>query len=199
MFEWVPEIIIMAIRHFSLIGYAQVEINGKLSKAFVIRIGSGQGDPLSAILYIIAREPGNLALIQNTKNIQYNSPLGIQIAPKFYADDNKTCLQINYTKSEALCINTDEATQNKLIRHGITISDKAKCLGITLSQNIENTIISTIENIDPRAIKKRILIASAPTNMFHKAILFNRVITPIYNHVFMALPYNSEKIKTKCF
>jgi len=60
----IPEIIIMAIRHFSLIGYAQVEINGRLSTAFVIRIGSGQGDPLSAILYIIATEPGNLALIQ---------------------------------------------------------------------------------------------------------------------------------------
>jgi len=50
-----------------------------------------------------------------------------------------------------------------------------------------------MENIDPKAIKKRILIASAPTNMFHKVILFNRVIKPIYNHVFMALPYNSEK------
>jgi len=50
-----------------------------------------------------------------------------------------------------------------------------------------------MENIDSKAIKKRILIASAPTNMFHKAILFNRAITPIYNHVFMALPHNNEK------
>jgi len=214
----IPEIMIMAIRHFSLIGYAQVEINGKLGTAFVIRIGSGQGDPLSAILYIIATEPGNLAIIQNTKNIQYNSPLGIQIAPQFYADDNRTCLQlseqgsiepvhkiyndftlvsglkINYAKSEALCINTSEVVKNELMRHGLTITDKAKCLGITLSKNIHETINSTMENIDPKAIKKRILIASAPTNMFHKAILFNRVITPIYNHVFMALPYSGEKV-----
>jgi len=102
-------------------------------------------------------------------------------------------------ESEALCINTDEVTKNELIRHGITLTDKAKCLKITLSQNIEETINSTMENIDPKAIIKRILIVSAPTNMFHKAILFNRVITPIYNHVFMALPYNSEKTNEMFF
>jgi len=98
---------------------------------------------------------------------------------EFYADDNRTCLQlteqgsiesvhkiyddftkvsglkINYSKSEALCINTSEETKNELTRHGITITNQAKCLGITLSLNIEDTINSTMENIDPKAIKKK--------------------------------------------
>jgi len=78
----IPEILIMAIQKYTLVGYVQIEVNGKMGKMFVIKIGSGQGDPLSAIIYILATEPGNRALIQNTSNVQYVDEFNITMQPK---------------------------------------------------------------------------------------------------------------------
>jgi hypothetical protein len=45
--------------------------------------------------------------------------------------------------------------------------------------------------IDPKAIERRIL---ATTDMLHHALLVNLAFTPIYIHVFMALPVTSNHI-----
>ncbi len=55
----VPEITIMAIQCFSLIGFAYVEVNGKKGVLITVRTGSGQGDPISSILFLLATEPLN--------------------------------------------------------------------------------------------------------------------------------------------
>ena len=56
----VPEITIEAIQRFTLVGFAYVEVNGRKGLIITIRTGSGQGDPLSSILFLIATEPLNL-------------------------------------------------------------------------------------------------------------------------------------------
>jgi hypothetical protein len=58
----VPEIMIMAIQHYTLVGYAYVEVNGRPGILITIKTGSGQGDPLSSILFLIATEPLNRLL-----------------------------------------------------------------------------------------------------------------------------------------
>jgi hypothetical protein len=58
----------MAIQHYSLIGYAYVEVNGRKGLLITVRTGSGQGDPISSILFLMATEPLNRALAQNYRN-----------------------------------------------------------------------------------------------------------------------------------
>jgi hypothetical protein len=59
----VPEIMIQAISHYTLVGYAYVEVNGRRRLLITIKTGSGQGDPLSSILFLIATEPLNRFLV----------------------------------------------------------------------------------------------------------------------------------------
>jgi hypothetical protein len=44
-----------------------------------------------------------------------------------------------------------------------------------------------MQAIDPKAIKRRILATTPPTDVLHRAVLINVALVPIYNHVFMAL------------
>jgi hypothetical protein len=48
--------------------------------------------------------------------------------------------------------------------------------------------------IDPKTIERRILATTPPTDILHRALLVNLAFTPIYNHVFMALPISSNHI-----
>jgi len=215
----IPELIIQALQQYTLIGYAKVEVNGKTGVLFLIETGSGQGDPLSAVLYLIATEPCNRALVQHCHNRLYKSPLGVTIGIKLYADDNKTPLQlqsnndihiihdiyenytsvsglkINYNKSSALCMNTDENILRSISDAGISIVESTDCLGIILAKTIEETVTQTIQKIEPKAIKRRIMATAHPANMLHKSILLNIAVQPIFNHAFMALPIFDDTVK----
>jgi hypothetical protein len=70
----------------------------------------------------------------------------------------------------------------------LAVSQSTKHLGIHLATTIEATIKATIEAIDPKAIKRRILATTPPTDILHRAVLINMALIPIYNHVLMALP-----------
>jgi hypothetical protein len=48
--------------------------------------------------------------------------------------------------------------------------------------------------IDPKAVERRILATTPPTDILHRALLVNLAFIPIYNHVFMALPISSNHI-----
>jgi hypothetical protein len=43
----VPEIMIMAIQHYMLVGLAYMEVDGRAGILITIKTGSSQGDPLS--------------------------------------------------------------------------------------------------------------------------------------------------------
>jgi hypothetical protein len=214
----VPEIMVQAISQYTLVGYAYVEVNGRRGILITIKTGSGQGDPLSSILFLIATEPLNRILCSSFMQLMYTAEDNITVGPILYADDNLTPLalqhaeqiqpilqlyeqytgvsglNINVRKSTALCINTDRNIQEGLENAGLTITTSAKHLGIHLAPTIEATVEATMAAIDPKAIERRILATTPPTNILHRALLVNLAFTPIYNHVFMALPITSNHI-----
>jgi hypothetical protein len=84
----VPEKTIMAIQCFSLIRFAYVEGNGKKGVLITVRTGSGQGDPISSILFLLATEPLNRSLAQNYEQIMYKTRGNTTVGPILFADDN---------------------------------------------------------------------------------------------------------------
>jgi hypothetical protein len=153
----VPEIMIQAIRQYTLVGYPYVEVNGRRGILITIKTGSGQGDPLSSILFLIATEPLNRILCSSFLELMYTAEDEITVGPVLYADDNLTplalnnadqiqpilCLYDQYTgvgglninvrKTTALCINTRREIQEGLTQAGLAISLSTKHLGTPCS------------------------------------------------------------------
>jgi hypothetical protein len=214
----IPERIILALINLTLTGYARVEVNGRQSILITIKTGSGQGDPLSSILFLIGSEPLNMILATKFLEIMYKTEENVTVGPILFADDNISPLSLNsaedinplldiynrYTgvsglninvrKSAALCVNTSPEIMLGLREKGLTTPATVKHLGIELSQTIEETVENTLNKIDLKAAKRRIMATAPPTDMLHRATLINRALTPIYNHVFMALPVQDKDV-----
>jgi hypothetical protein len=208
----VPEIMIMAIQHYTLVGFAYVEVNGRAGILITIKTGSGQGDPLSSILFLIATEPLNRILASNFQGLMYCTEEGVTVGPLLYADDNLTPLalteadqlqpilslydeytgvsglNINIAKTTALCVNSSEQLCERLRHMGMATPDNAKHLGILLGKTMDSTVEVTMAAIEPKLIKRRILATTPPTDVLHRATLVTTALIPVYNHVFMALP-----------
>jgi len=84
----VPEITIGAIQRFTLVVFAFVEVNVKTGLVITIPTGSGQGDPLSSILFLIATKPPNLTLSTNLRGLMYTTEGGLSIGPILFVDGN---------------------------------------------------------------------------------------------------------------
>ncbi len=67
----VPEIMIMTIQHYTLVSFAYVKVNERAGILVTIKTGSGQGDPLSSILFLIAIQPLNRLLIASFLELMY--------------------------------------------------------------------------------------------------------------------------------
>jgi hypothetical protein len=207
---------IMAIQHYSLVGYAFVEVNGCSGILITIKTGSGQGDPLSSILFLIATEPLNRLLASSFPELMYVSEEGVTVGPVLYADDNLTPLSldtsdqlgsildlyesytgvsglnININKSMASCVNTPIPLCEHLQRMGMSTSSTIKHLGLHLSKTISSTVTMTMAQIKPKIIKRRILATTPPTDTLHRVTLVTTALIPIYNHAFMALPMEPQ-------
>ena len=214
-----PIEIIEAITRLALSGQANIEVNNTLSETFQIRTGSGQGDPLSSTLFILAIEPLNRALTHNLVGKYYVTDNNITIGLLSFADDNLTIsnlqniqdfqqlqsvyssytavsgLNINLQKTNVLCINTPEHLVHQLQDLGVSTPTSIKYLGIQLGTSIQNTVDDTITKIDTKSLRRRILATSTPTDMLHRAILVNRTLIPLYTHVFMALPISTTYLQ----
>ncbi len=88
----------------------------------------------------------------------------------------------------ALCINTPQLLSENLQQLGMTTPNTIKHLGLHLSKTISATVLNTMEKIEPKAIKCRILATTPPTDILHRSTLVTTALIPVYNHVFMALP-----------
>jgi hypothetical protein len=86
---------IMAIQHYTLVGYAFVEVNGRSGILISIKTGSSQGDPLSSILFLIATEPLNRLLASSFPEFMHTSEEAVTVGPVLYADDNLTPLSLD--------------------------------------------------------------------------------------------------------
>jgi hypothetical protein len=191
---------------------ARVEVNGKKGILITVKMGSGQGDPLSSILFLIGSEPLNRLIVAKFAEIMYTTLERIKVGSILFADDNLSPtkieridqldplleiydrytevsgLNINLRKSSVLCINTSPALIQDFQLRGFTTLDSMRHLGIELSKSIEDTMQETFQKIDLKAIKRRILATSPPSDTLHRATLINSALVPLYNHVLMALP-----------
>ena len=222
----IPENTVQAIKRMALFGYAYVEVNGKKGILIMIKTGSGQGDPISSILFLMATEPLNRALIKKHENIFYKMKQNICFGAFFYADDNLvpvkitniqdiidiqntyneyrevSGLNVNMRKSTALCINTSQELIRELNQLGIQTPEQMRYLGVQLGKTMQLTVQRTMEHIEPKTIKRRILATTPPTDLLHRCTLINRALVPIYNHVFMTLPMsmeNANEISTEIY
>ncbi len=208
----VPEILIQALRHYTLVGYAKVEVNGRRGILITIRTGSGQGDPLSSILFLIGSEPLNRLIANCFPNLMYVTREGVRVGSIIFADDNLSPLSltqaeqinplldlynrytgvsglnINVHKSTILCVNCSPELKLNLQNQGFSTPDTIRHLGIELGPNIQTTVRETLNKIDLKAAKRRILATAPPTDILHRATLINSALVPLYNHVLMALP-----------
>ncbi len=213
----IPTIFVETIHSLSLNGKFQVEVNGTLGDQKTIKTGSGQGDPLSSVLFNIATEPLNRAIALKTTHLSYKTIEGRSTGPIIYADDNinplslttgeqiteiiriyndfkqVSGLNINIAKTSVLCINTGNEIVRSLQEIGLSTPDDLKHLGIRLCKTMIGTVTATIQNIDTKAAQRRILATTPPTDMLHRATLLNVAYMPLYNHVFMALPIPMEE------
>ncbi len=67
---------------------ARVEVNGKKGILITVRTGSGQGDPLSSILFLIGSEPLSRLIVTKFAEIMYTTVEGVKDGPILFADDN---------------------------------------------------------------------------------------------------------------
>jgi len=89
-----PEIFTHVIQEYTLQVFAMVEVNSSIGNPFSILRGSGQGDPMSSSLFLIATEPINLAIIKKSIEIQYMDGMGNKYPPTLFADDNLSPLNL---------------------------------------------------------------------------------------------------------
>ncbi len=66
-----------------LVGIVYVEFNGGAVFLITIKTGSGQGDPLSSILFLIATESLNRLLVPSFLELNYCMEEGVTFSPFF--------------------------------------------------------------------------------------------------------------------
>ncbi|MEM6402862.1 MAG: reverse transcriptase family protein, partial [Cyanobacteria bacterium P01_D01_bin.116] len=133
----IPDLYIKAVKALYRVTFSMIEINGFLSKKFQLERGVRQGDPLSALLFIVAIEP-LLKLINECRYIK-------QISTKktsAYADDVITitkvqCLETVFDLVEFFCdatqleVNKDKSEiLSKFTNHSYKSCKTLKTLGI---------------------------------------------------------------------
>jgi hypothetical protein len=90
----VPKIMIMAIQHYTLVGFAYVEVNGGAYFLITIKSGNSQGDPLSSIPFLIAMKPLDRLLVSLLPEIIYIKEEGVTVGPVLSSDDNLSPLSL---------------------------------------------------------------------------------------------------------
>jgi hypothetical protein len=135
-------------------------------------------------------KPGPILFADDNLNpLALRAPEEILPLLDIYSDYQKVSgLNINISKSKALCINTSEEVIEGLQNMQINTPTHVKHLGIYLGETIESTINATMRETESKLIKRRILATTPPTDLLHRALLVNTAFTPIYNHILMALP-----------
>ncbi len=152
---------IQALRQYTLVGYAKVEINGRRGILFTIKTGSGQGNPLSSILFLIGSEPLKRLIVIRFPNLMYVTREGITVGPVIFADDNRSPLSltnalqinpilalynrykgisglnINVRKSTILCVNCTPELTLDLQTKGFSIPGMIRHLGLELGATIQ--------------------------------------------------------------
>jgi hypothetical protein len=60
---------------------------------------------------------------------------------------------------------------------------------------MESTMRETLQKIDLKSLKIRILATTPATDTLHRATLINSALVPLYNHVLLALPATEQELQ----
>jgi hypothetical protein len=215
----VRELLIQALRKYTLISYAKDEVNGRRGILITIKTGSGQGDPLSSILFLIGSELLNRLIANCFPHLMYFTREGITVGPIIFADDNLSPLSltnaeqinpilalynrytgvsglnINVCKSTILFVNCTTELTSDLQTKGFSTPHTIRHLGLELVPTIQTTIKEILNKIDLKAAKHRILATAPSKDILHKATLIYSALTPLCNHVLMALPATEKDLQ----
>ena len=101
-------------------------------------------------------------------------------------------LTVNIRKSQILFINTDPNLINDVQGLGLQTVTQMRYLGIQIADNLSDTIKFSYEVIDVKAIRKKILATSPPTDMLHRSMLVNIALTSLYTHAVMSVPVTQQ-------
>jgi hypothetical protein len=69
-------------------------------------------------------------------------------------------------------------------------------LGIELGKTMESTMRETLQKIDIKSLKRRILATTPPNDTLHRVTLINSALFPLYNHVLIALPATEQELQS---
>jgi hypothetical protein len=103
----VPEMMIMAIQHYTFVGFSYIEVTGRAGIVITIKTGIGQGDTLSSILFMLATEPLKRLLVASFLELMYCTEERVTVGPLLFADDNLTPLALESANLlHPICLST---------------------------------------------------------------------------------------------
>ncbi len=81
----------------------------------------------------------------------------------------------------------------------LTTQTTIKHLAIELGQTQEESAGNILNKIDLKQVSEELWPQLLGINIVHKAMLINRALSLIYNHVFMALPVQEKAVEIQLF
>ncbi len=139
---------------------------------------------------------------------------GVTIGPSLFAGDNflhadlvvpifafydrytgVSGLNINVQKSTILCVNCSLELTQELQHKGFISPSTIQHLGPEIASGVSAMLRETLHKINMKAVKRCILATAPPSDILHRAILINSAMTPLYNHVLIALPVPAKSVE----
>jgi hypothetical protein len=216
LLQKIPEKFSTALHDMTTGGRAAVSFNGHTGPEFMVKTGSGQGDPPSAPRFTTGTEPLTRALQKVSREFRYTYH-GIKLPISVYADDNMLPLQIrniqdlqnifdvlndffkvsglkvNLAKTEMLAYNTDPDLLKEIKdNYGIKIVESLTYLGIELTGGFVETRAASYQKIKQKIEARCEKIQLSFTSMLHRKQMINQAVTPMINHIAMCLGSDSK-------
>jgi len=212
-----PAIYLEALHGLTAKGNARVLVNSALGPEFLLRSGTGQGDPPSAPRFDIGSDPLIRAVQNVAQQYRYVLNTGRPVPISAYADDQMGALsvqtsqqvadiiqvykdyakvsglEINVSKTEIMCINTAADLRTQIETDtGIRTVTGLRHLGIELRSTYQQTVATTYAKAKDKMEGKYKRINSSHADMFHKRQLITQSYLPSFSHIFMALEFDKQ-------
>ena len=197
---------------------ASVQVNRIESEKFPIDTGIGQGNPPSALLYIIGEDFNHRIINSKDKEWYYKMEDGTTQLPSIFADDktrytamNKiedldelfseyeeiqqiAGLELNVRKTQILAINTPQELIDQITeRYGNIVKEEITILGIKFRKNLQETLEANNRDIIAKIIKTGNMMNRKQVPILKKAKHIQAGLYSKTMYQMQALPFTSEQ------
>ena len=204
-----PESFVQAVDRTTSKGKAKIVVNGRGGEEFLLRNGTGQGDPPSAGRFSIGIDPLIRAVEKKTREMRYRLSIGKIAKNCIFADDNMLIvdlregnikeiiqvyedygkvsgLEINKKKTEVVCINTRDEIKQEIRDCGLEISEGIKYLGVEIRESYQESREESFKRIFEKGEKRKSRIQAAHVDLIHRRQLIVQTLIPMYTHIINA-------------